>query len=46
MPKLKIYSTATCAYCHAEKVFLDGKGFKYESAAGDGEAVWYDGRPV
>ena len=28
--KVKIYSTATCVYCHAEKAFLDEKGVKYE----------------
>ena len=37
MPKLKIYSTATCAFCHAEKQFLDEKGFKYESAMVDSD---------
>ena len=26
--KVKIYSTATCVYCHAEKAFLDEKGVK------------------
>ena len=35
MPKLKIYSTKTCAFCHAEKQFLDGKGFKYDSVMVD-----------
>lgn len=30
MPKVKIYSTATCAYCQAEKAFLDQKGVKYD----------------
>ena len=31
MPKVKIYSTKTCAYCQAEKAFLDEKGVKYET---------------
>ncbi len=30
MPKIKIYSTVTCAYCRAEKAWLDQKGLKYE----------------
>jgi len=37
MPKLKIYSTATCAFCRAEKQFLDEKGFKYEEAMVDAD---------
>ena len=37
MPKLKIYSTATCAYCRAEKQFLDEKGFKYEAVMVDSD---------
>jgi glutaredoxin len=28
--KIKIYSTATCVYCKAEKAFLDDKGIKYD----------------
>lgn len=28
--KVKIYSTATCAYCHAEKEFLTEKGVPFE----------------
>ena len=28
--KIKIYSTATCVYCKAEKAFLDEKGVSYE----------------
>lgn len=30
MPKVKIYSTTWCAFCRAEKQFLDEKGVKYE----------------
>jgi glutaredoxin len=30
MPQIKIYSTTWCAYCKAEKRFLDEKGVKYE----------------
>ena len=28
--KIKIYSTATCVYCKAEKAFLDEKGVHYD----------------
>lgn len=35
MPKVKLYSTATCAYCQAEKAFLDQKGVPYESVMVD-----------
>ena len=28
--QIKIYSTATCVYCKAEKAFLDEKGIKYD----------------
>jgi glutaredoxin len=28
--KIKIYSTATCIYCKAEKAFLDEKGISYD----------------
>jgi glutaredoxin len=28
--KIKIYSTATCVYCKAEKAFLDGKKIPYD----------------
>jgi glutaredoxin 3 len=31
MPKVKLYSTNTCAYCRAEKAFLDQKGVPYET---------------
>ena len=30
MPQIKIYSTDWCAYCKAEKRFLDEKGVKYQ----------------
>jgi len=29
-PTIKLYSTATCVYCRAEKAFLDEKGVPYE----------------
>lgn len=35
MPKVKIYSTHTCAYCQAEKAFLDQKGVPYETVMVD-----------
>ena len=28
--QIKIYSTATCVFCKAEKAFLDEKGISYE----------------
>jgi glutaredoxin len=31
MPKIKIYSTATCQFCKLEKAYLDSKGIAYES---------------
>lgn len=31
MPKVRIYSTATCAYCKLEKAYFDQKGVKYEN---------------
>ena len=30
MAKVKIYSTPTCGYCHAEKEFLKGHGIDFE----------------
>ena len=38
MSTVKIYTTATCAYCRAEKAFLDSKGVKYEEAHVDVDA--------
>lgn len=35
MPKVKVYSTATCVYCRAEKSFLDEHKVPYESVAVD-----------
>ncbi len=37
MPKVKIYTTATCVYCRAEKAFLKEKGVEYEEAAVDAD---------
>jgi glutaredoxin len=34
---VKIYTTATCAYCRAEKAFLDAKSVKYEEVAVDAD---------
>lgn len=30
MPKVEIYTTPTCPYCHATKALLDEKGVAYE----------------
>jgi glutaredoxin 3 len=30
MPKIKIYSTKTCVYCHMEKAYLKSKGVDFE----------------
>jgi mycoredoxin len=30
MPNIKIYSTTWCAFCKAEKSWLDQQGIKYE----------------
>lgn len=30
MPKVEIYTTPTCPYCHAAKALLDEKGVAYE----------------
>lgn len=30
MPKVKIYSTATCGFCVAEKAYLKEKGVEFE----------------
>lgn len=30
MVKIKMYTTGTCAFCHAQKNYLDQKGIKYE----------------
>lgn len=37
MPQIKIYSTATCAFCRAEKAFFDAKGVKYEVFMADSD---------
>jgi glutaredoxin 3 len=29
-PKIRVFSTPTCPYCHTLKAFLDEKGFKFE----------------
>jgi glutaredoxin 3 len=30
LPKVEIYTTPWCPYCHAAKALLDGKGVAYE----------------
>ncbi len=35
MPKVTVYSTATCVYCRAEKAFLDEHKVPYESVMVD-----------
>lgn len=35
MTEVKIYTTATCVYCRAEKQFLDAHGVKYQELHAD-----------
>lgn len=35
MAKITIYTTATCAFCHAEKAYFDEKGIDYEEVRVD-----------
>lgn len=35
MAEVKIYTTATCVYCRAEKQFLDAHGVKYQELHAD-----------
>jgi glutaredoxin 3 len=35
MPKIKIYTTATCAYCRAEKAWLKAHDLDYEEIHAD-----------
>lgn len=37
MPKVEIYTTRWCPYCHAAKALLDAKGVSYEEIAVDGD---------
>ncbi len=37
-PKVKMYTTATCAYCHAEKEFLKQHDIAFEEVAVDVDA--------
>lgn len=30
MPKIEVYATATCPYCHRARALLDKKGLSYE----------------
>ncbi len=30
MPKVTVYTTTTCPYCHAEKDYLKSKGVQFE----------------
>lgn len=34
-PKITVYSTKTCAFCHALKQYLDGHKVKYEEVKVD-----------
>lgn len=36
MPKIEIYTTQTCPYCHAAKALLERKGAAYEEIHVDG----------
>lgn len=38
MPKVKMYTTATCAYCHAEKQFFKQHNVAFEEVAVDVDA--------
>lgn len=35
MPKVTIYTTSTCPYCHAEKAYLKEKGIDFEDVVLD-----------
>lgn len=37
MPKVTIYSTTTCPYCHMEKQYLKSKGIDFEDILIDQE---------
>ena len=37
MPKVEIYTSRWCPYCHAAKALLDAKGVAYEEIAVDGD---------
>ncbi|HSH31719.1 MAG TPA: glutaredoxin family protein [Candidatus Saccharimonadales bacterium] len=39
MPKIRIYSTATCGYCKSEKAYLDENGIAYEDIMVDADPV-------
>lgn len=38
MPKIKIYSTATCVYCRAEKAFFAEHNIPFDEAHADQDA--------
>lgn len=38
MPKIKMYTTSTCAYCHAEKEFLKQHDIAFEEVHVDVDA--------
>lgn len=35
MPKVKIYTTTTCPYCHAEKNYLKSRNIEFEEVLVD-----------
>lgn len=35
MPKIKIYTTTTCPYCHAEKEYLKSRNIDFEEVLVD-----------
>jgi len=39
MPKVQIYTTQWCPYCHAAKSLLDSKGVPYEEVDADNPDV-------
>jgi glutaredoxin 3 len=39
MPKIEIYTTSWCPYCHRAKALLDQKGAKYEEIDAENPAV-------
>lgn len=42
MPKVEIYTTTWCPYCHAAKSLLDEKGVPYEEIHADDPVVRMD----
>lgn len=38
-PTVTVYTTASCAYCHAEKQWLQQQGIDFQEVAVDGDAA-------